>query len=90
MSVRRLRWAQTGQVFDGDVAVEVGLDPLHGLGQVLIGVGWHGPTQVLGLAAVSMGRDHHSSGDLVGCGGTEVLADELQAQVDGGRGPGRR
>ena len=67
----------SGEVFDRDVAVEVGLDPLHGLGQVVVVVGWHGPSQVLGLAAVSMGRDHHASGDLVGCSGTEVLADKF-------------
>ena len=43
---------------------------------------------VLGLPAVAVRRHDHAAGDAVGGGRAVVAADEVQAQVDAGRGPG--
>ena len=52
------------------------------------GVGAGG--DVLGLSAVPMGRHDHATGHAVGDVGPVVQADEVQRQVDAGRGTGRR
>ena len=44
----------------------------------------YGPSDVLGLAAVSVRGNYHAPGDFIGSRGTEVLANQLEAQVDGG------
>ena len=43
-----------------------------------------GPADVLGLTAIAVGGDDHSSSDLVGGCGAEVLPDQFEAEVYGG------
>ena len=79
-----------GEVGDGDPVVEVSLSPLESVGEVLVRVRRHRPSDVLGLAAVSVRGDDHAPGDFVGGRCPEILADQLQAEVDGRRSPCRR
>src|SRR5215471_5571045 len=50
----------------------------------------HRLRDILGLAAVAMWRDEEPLGDLVGNLRAEILADDVQAQVEAGRAACRR
>lgn len=53
-----------------------------------VGGGGHGPVDELGLAAIAVGRDDETAGDLIGVGGAEAIAEEFETGVEASGGAG--
>ncbi len=72
-----------GQFGDRQGPVEVGAGPAEQFGQSLVlAVLGHRCGEVLGLAAVAVGGQHHVPGDVVGDGGAVLAPDQVQAEVE--------
>jgi hypothetical protein len=78
-----------GELFDGHLPVQVPLHPgQHVAGRVALRARQR-TLDVLRLAPVAVRRHHHPAGDVVGDLRAVLLAYDMEAGIDPGRGPGR-